>query len=313
MQSRYQHSAPYDDLALAWPQERPGRGPLALVLDHARRRAALRRSRPMPERRLTYLLRTLAAFRRQAQWLRLVGASRTMRAAAESNPRVYERWQSHYISRSFDLATRARLIEAHYRFVAREFPERLSSRLLKGHDVRLATLPLGGGEVAYLHARAPEHECTGELGLYLLNGEKEAISSCTITFGGADGLLVGAVRGSWAYLGRGAIARFTRASGGVRPRDLLLSVVRALATHYGIDRLRGVSREAHPLDRRAGVTVAAYDRFWRRHGGVPGMDGCYDIPLAGSSSGRAEHDAFRNEVCEVALKTFFRTPAPATL
>jgi uncharacterized protein VirK/YbjX len=306
MQSRYQQSAPYDDLGLDWARERPDRGPLALILDHARRRAALRRSVPMRERRLAYLLRTLASFRRQAQWLRLVGASRTMRAAAESNPRVYERWQSHYISRSFDMATRARLIEAHYRFVAREFPERLSSRLLKGHDVRLATLPLGGGEVAYLHARAPEHECTGELGLYLLNSDKEVISSCTITFGGADGLLIGAVRGSWAYLGRGAIARFTRATGGVRPRDLLMSVVRALAAHYGVERLRGVACEAHPLDRRAGVTVAAYDRFWRRHGGVEGADGCYDIPLAGTASGRAESDAFRSEACAVALKTLGR-------
>ncbi|MGE7137556.1 DUF535 family protein [Luteibacter sp. NPDC031894] len=304
MQPRYPQSAPYEDLPLGWAPHRQERGPLALVLDHARRRAALRRALPMPERRLTYLLRTLAAFRRQAQWLRLVGASRAMRAAAESNPRVYERWQSHYISRSFDLATRARLIEAHYRFVARAFPERLSSRLLKGHDVRLATLPLGNGELAYLHARAPEHECTGELGLYLLNGEKEVISSCTITFGGADGLLLGAVRGSWAYLGRGAIVRFSRATGGVRPRDLLLSVVRALARHYGIDRLRGVGRDQHPLDRRAGVTAAAYDRFWRRHGGVPDADGCYEIPLVAAPSGRPERDAFGSDACDVVLKAF---------
>jgi uncharacterized protein VirK/YbjX len=307
MQPRYHQSAPFDDLPVGWASHRRERGPVALVLDHARRRAALRRSLPMPERRLSYWLRTLAAFRRQAQWLRLVGASRAMRAAAETNPRVYERWQSHYISRSFDLATRARLIEAHYRFVAREFPQRLSARLLKGHDVRLATLPLGGGELAYLHARAPEHECTGELGLFLLNGEKEVISSCTITFGGDEGLLVGAVRGSWAYLGRGAIARFTRATGGVRPRDLLLSVVRALAAHYGIARVRGVGHQAHPLDRRAGVTAAAYDRFWRRHGGVPGAHGCYDIPLAAAPTGRPERDAFRTEACEVALRTFGKT------
>lgn len=307
MQPRYPHSAPFDDLPLGWTSPRQDRGPLGLVFDHARRRAILRRSRPLPERRLAYLLRTLTAFRRQAQWLRLVGTSRAMRTAAEFNPRVYERWQSHYISRSFDLDARARLIEAHYRFVAREFPERLSNRLLKGHDVRLATLPLGDGEVAYLHARAPESECTGELGLYLLNGDKEVISSCAITFGGTEGLLVGAMRGSWAYLGRGAIARFSRASGGLRPRDLLLAVVRALATHYGVERVRGVSCAAHPLDRRAGVTVASYDRFWRRHGGVPGVDGCYEIPRLGGSSGRAERDAFRHEACEVALKAFAKS------
>jgi len=308
MQSRYPHTAPFDDLPRGWssPRQAPERGPLALIIGHARRRAALSRSRPLPERRLAYLLKTLAAFRRKAEWLRLVGTSRVMRAAAESNPRVYERWQSHYISRAFSLDARARMIEAHYRFVAREFPARLSSRMLKGHDVRLATLPLGNGEIAYLHARAPEHECTGELGLYLLNADKEVVSSCTVTFAGADGVLVGAMRGSWAYLGRNAIVRFTRATGGLRPRDLLLAVVRALATHYGIERVRAVSRAAHPLDRRHGVTTAAYDRFWKRHGGVPGADGCFELSRIDMATGSAERDAFRREACDVALKSFAR-------
>ncbi|MET0936289.1 MAG: DUF535 family protein [Luteibacter sp.] len=309
MQPHYPDPTALHDLPLGWASPRSPRSALSLVLGHARRRATLRRRGRVHERRLPYLLRTLTAFRRQALWLGLVGASRAMRDAAEVNPRVYERWQSHYISREFDLATRARVVESHYRFVAREFPERLRTRLLKGHDVRLATLPLGGGEIAYLHARAPENESTGEMGLYLLNADKEVISSCAITFAGADGVLVGAMRGSWAYLGRGAIARFTRATGGLRPRDLLLAVVRALATYYGIDRVRGVSRDAHPLDRRAGVTTAAYDRFWRRHGGTLGGDGCYDIPHVGVSSGRAERDAFRREACEVTLRAFARAAA----
>lgn len=307
MQPRYPQHSTFDDLPLGWASASRTRGPLALVIDHARRRAALRRQRPMPERRLAYLLRTLAAFRRQARWLGLVGASRAMRAAAESNPRVYERWQSHYVSRSFDLVARARLIEAHYRFVAREFPERLSRRLLKGHDVRLATLPLGDGDMAYLHARAPEHECTGEMGLYLLNGEKEVISSCTLTFGGSDGLLIGEMRGSWAYLGRAAITRFSRATGGLRPRDLLLSVVRALAVSYGIERVRGVGQAAHPLDRRAGVTASSYDRFWRRHGGVLGADGFYDLPRKAVSGDGSAREAFRRDACEAVLRAFARS------
>ncbi|HVI56668.1 MAG TPA: DUF535 family protein [Luteibacter sp.] len=307
MHPHYPDPTTVHDAAPGWAPARPARHALALVLDHARRRAALRRQGTVRERRLPYLLRTLLSFRSQATWLRLVGSSWAMRDAADMNPRVYERWQTPYISQAFSLATRARVIDAHYRFVAREFPERLRSRLLKGHDVRLATLPLGGGEIAYLHARTPEHEATGEMGLYLLNADKEVISSCAITFAGADGVLVGAMRGSWAYLGRGAMARFARATGGLRPRDLLLAVIRALATYYGIERVRGVSRAAHPLDRRAGVGKASYDGFWRRHGGTPGQDGCYDIPRLALSSGRAERDAFRREACEVTLKSFVRT------
>lgn len=304
MPTHYPEPTVGSDVSLAWSAPRPARSALALVLDHARRRESLRRRGPLPERRLSYLLRTLTAFRRQARWLGLLGGSRVMRAAAELNPRLYERWQKPYISPDFDLATCARLVEAHYRFIAREFPERLRDRLMKGHDVRLATLPLGDGEMAYLHARAPENETTGELGLFLLNGDKEVVSSCAITFGGPDGLIVGAMRGSWAYLGRGAMSRFSRATGGLRPRDLLLAVVRALATYYGIDRVRGVARAAHPHDRRAGVSTASYHRFWRRHGGLPGDGGCYEIPRLVLASGSAQRDTFRREACELAMRAF---------
>jgi uncharacterized protein len=289
---------------MGWSHPAPDMGGLRLVLEHFRRRATQRHRFPMTENRMRYLWRTVREFPRQAAWLRLVGRSREIRAAAEVNPALYERWHLHYISRRFDLADRARIIESHYRFVSREFPERLRLRLLKGHDVRLATLPLGNGQVAYLHARAPESAQCGELGLFLLNGEKEVVSSCAVTFAGADGILVGAMRGSWAYLGRAAITGFTRATDGLHPRELLLAVVRALATYYGMERIRGVAAVHHPQDRRAGVTAAAYDRFWRRHGGVPGAGGCYEIPVLGLPTGRPARDAFRREACEVVLKAF---------
>ena len=301
------HHAPHTlpELPLGW-RARPGHGGLRLLLAHARRRAALRRKQVLPEGRLRYLLSSLLALPRHASWLKLVGASRALRAAAELNPRLYERWQSHYISREFDLADRGRIVDAHYGFVSRELPERLRLRLLKGHDVRLATLPLGGGEMAYLHARAPENESCGELGLFLLNGDKEAIASCAITFAGEEGLLVGAMRGPWAYMGRGPVAAFTRASGGLRPRDLLFTVVRALARHYGFRRLRAVGAMAHPLGRRAGVTAASYDRFWHRHGGVPGANGLYEMPLTATVQEHGDREAFGREVCDVTLRAFAR-------
>ncbi|MGA7438970.1 MAG: DUF535 family protein [Luteibacter sp.] len=304
MQPRISHSRTLHDLPLGWSPPTADIGGLRLMIEHFRRRATQRHRFPVTENRVRHLWRTLRALPRQAAWLRLVGRSRDMRAAAEVNPALYERWQPHYISRRFDMVDRARIIETHYRFVSREFPERLRLRLLKGHDVRLATLPLGDGQVAYVHARAPESAQCGELGLYLLNADKEVISSCALTFAGAEGILVGAMRGSWAYLGRAAITGFTRASGGLHPRELLLAVVRALATYYGVPRIRGVSVAQHPQDRRAGVTLAAYDRFWRRHGGVAGASGCYEVPVQGLPTGHMARDAFRREACEVVLKSF---------
>lgn len=307
MQPRFPAPRAFDSLAVA---PRPGseRGGLRLVLDHLRRRSTLRRRQALPESRLGYLFDSLAGWQRQATWLRLVDASRDLRAVAERQPHLFERWRAPHISREFDLATRARILEAHYRFVEREFPARLRERLLKGHDLRLATLPLGQGQMAYLHARAPEDERSGELGLYLLNGQKEVVASCAITFGGAEGLLIGGVRGAWAYLGRAATAHFIRASGGARPRDLLLAVVRALAAHYGILRLRGVADAARPVERRGKLMAIANDRFWRRHGGRPGVAGCYEIPARHETSPTARGDAFGRDACQVALRAFARQP-----
>jgi hypothetical protein len=257
---------------------------------------------------------------RRSGWRRLLASSPALREAAVADPRLYERCHAPYVSRRFPRRARYRIVEAHYRFLAeRFFPARLRRKLLKGHDVRVATLRLRHGEAAYLHLRRPGLGLAGELGLFLLAGDKRVLSSCTITFGGAEGVLIGAMQGSWAFMGRQPIRAFTRAAHGLRPKDLLLSLVQALAVFYGFERLRAVGNAAHPLA-GTGLVRADYDAFWRERGGWLGADGCWVLPLVRPSrdpatvaskrrAARRRREQFREEACAAFLKAF-RWPSP---
>lgn len=228
---------------------------------------------------LRYAHHSLLQLPRQLAWLRFLDSSEAVRQAVRADPGLYGRWHAPSISRELDAAARLRILEAHYRFLLERFPPRLRDKLLRGHDVRIGALRMRDGELVYLHLRKPAVRAMGELGLYLLTADKEVLSSCSFTFGGEEGLLIGAMQGSWSFLGRKPIRSFTRGSHGVRPKDLLLTLMRVLSRLYGIERLRGVAQAAHPF---AAHIHADYDSFWRENGGVRGEAGLYELPRFGT-------------------------------
>ncbi|WNL44134.1 DUF535 family protein [Dyella sp. BiH032] len=226
-----------------------------------------------------YARHSLAHLPRQLNWLRFLDGAEAMRQAVRADPGLYGRWHRPFMSRELGPDARMRLLQAHYRFLLERFPPRLRDKLLRGHDVRIGTLRLRDGTPVHLHLRKPAVRAMGELGLYLVSNDKEVLSSCSFTFGGEEGLLIGAIQGAWSFLGRNPIRAFTRGSHGVRPKTLLLTLVRVLARLYGIERLRGVAKAAHPF---AAQIHADYDAFWRENGGVPGEDGFYELPRFGA-------------------------------
>jgi uncharacterized protein VirK/YbjX len=226
-----------------------------------------------------YILQSVVHLPRQMAWLRFLDGSEAMRQAVRADPGLLGRWHRTFVSRELGAPARQRILEAHYRFLLERFPPRLRDKLLRGHDVRLGTLRLRDGTPVHLHLRKPAARAMGELGLFLLNGDKEVLSSCTFTFGGEEGLLIGAMQGAWPFLGREPVRVFTRGSHGVRPKALLLTLVRVLARLYGIERLRGVAKASHPF---VELIHADYDGFWRENGGVPGEHGFYELPRFGN-------------------------------
>lgn len=267
---------------------------------------------------LRYTRHGLAHLPRQLAWLRFLDGSEAMRQAVRADPGLYGRWHVPFVSRELGPAARLRILEAHYRFLLERFPPRLRDKLLRGHDVRIGTLRLRDGAPIHLHLRKPAVRAMGELGLYLVTGDKEVLSSCTFTFGGEEGLLIGAMQGAWSFLGRGPIRAFTRGSHGVRPKNLLLTLMRVLSRLYGIERLRGVAHAAHPFATRI---QADYDAFWLENGGAPGEDGFYELPRFGARrpvrllpskrrSARRQREQFLDEARSIFLRALdWRRPS----
>lgn len=227
-----------------------------------------------------YLARSLRHYALQSDWLAFLHDAPRMRAMLAHDPRLLERPQHDYISRRFDVATRYAIIRSHYDFVLARFPAELVRQVyLDGRSV-LGTLTLKDGSALALELRRPTGRSReGELALYLADGESRALSSIIFTFAD-DGrtLLLGCLQGAAAELGRDAVRELTKQCYGLRPKNLLLSMLLGGAEQLGVERVRGVGNAVHPFAGTPGKIKADYDGFWLENEGLAHTDGCYDLP-----------------------------------
>lgn len=242
------------------------------------------------------------------RWQRWLDASDALRRAAAHDGTLSVRCQTAYISRLFDEETRCEIAAAHYRFLHERFPPRLGARLIKGHDAPLIHFMLANGHSAHVHLRPPMMPCCGELGLYLLTEEKNVLASCTFTFAGRHGVLIGAMHGSWSFMGKQPTRIFTRAAYGLRPKNLLLSLVYALADLFAIERIRAVADAVRPADRHLRRTAPPQDAFWLENAALPDGMGNYLLPVperrrpleqvpSKRRSARRRREHLRQELC----------------
>jgi len=204
-----------------------------LWLEAARRRWSLRLAAGESAWQLAWLmLRWLCRYPRQTQWLRAVDDCEAMRRAAQTDPRLYERWHRPCISPRFGPAARRRIVAAHYAFVQHRLPRRMRERMLHGQDIRVATLRLEGEAPVSLHLRKPARADAGELALLLLAGDKSVLATCALTFAGEAGLLVAPMPSPAPRADEAAMRAFLRGSHGLHPRELLQVLARELATFH---------------------------------------------------------------------------------
>lgn len=227
-----------------------------------------------------YLWRSLRRPRLHAGWLRFVHDTPLLTAMLARDPRLLERAQHPYISRRLPVARRYAILQSHYRLLLARLPApALEAVLLRG-ALPLGALALKDGAPARLELRPPTGRGReGELALYLLDASGQPLSSLVFTLAD-DGrsLLVGCVQGAAAGLGREAVRAFTRQSWGLRPKNLLLSMLYALAASLGAERVCGVGNAAHPFAGQPSKIKSDYDAFWRECHGMPGADGFYELP-----------------------------------
>lgn len=227
-----------------------------------------------------YALRSLYHLQRHTAWLGFVYSDPRMRAMLPHDPRLLERPQHDYINRRLGAAAGYAIVRSHYEYVLGHFPPAMVERIYQQGRCSIGTLPLkDGGELSVELRRPTGRGREGELALYLLDAHGRALSSAIFTLAD-DGrrLLLGCLQGAAAELGRDAVRELTRQCHGLRPKNLLLSMLLGLAQHLGAERVSGVDNAAHPFAGHTDKIKADYDSFWLECGGVPGGDGFHELP-----------------------------------
>lgn len=259
---------------------------------------------------LKYALRSLRLRPLQAAWLAFIYDDPRMRAMLTRDPRLVERPQHAYISRELGRPDGYAIIRAHYAFVLSHFAARERTAIYLDGRLEVGRLTLKDGNDIAVELRRPTGRGReGELALYLVNAAGQPLSSIIFTIAD-DGrrLLLGCLQGAAHELGRDAVRELTRQCHGLRPKNLLLSILLGFGAAIGTERVFGVGNAAHPFAREPGKIKADYDGFWLECGGVPSVNGFYELPAREPLRDVAEVDskhrsAFRRREALRALAT----------
>lgn len=226
-----------------------------------------------------YAARCLLAPLLHLRWLGVLQGHPALRDAAERDGRLVERWQHRFISRHFGVRKRLAALMDHYGFVASALPQGLLAQMYADGQVVLAEAAMKNGEPLRVVLMPPTRKgCEGELNIALATSDDTLLFSATITVLPSTGeLLVGCLQGPNTEDGQERVRLVTRQCHGLRPKNLLLSLLYGFAASHGSLRLRGISNDGHA---RSGRIKASYDTFWIESAGVLARDGFFDLPPA---------------------------------
>ncbi|WP_430392400.1 VirK/YbjX family protein [Dyella sp. 20L07] len=231
---------------------------------------------------LKYAARSARMARRQSAWLGELYGSARLTAYLGHDPRLHERWHHHYINRRLGRAQRMAVISSHYRFAFDRLPTALVDAVYLQGRYELGALTLKDGSQLLLELRRPTGRSReGELSLCLANTQGQLLSSMIFSIA-EEGrmLLVGCVQGAANELGREAVRELTKQCYGLRPKNLLFSLLLAFGSFTGAQQIRGVSNLVHPFAGNANKIKADYDSFWEECQGVLQPDGFFALPTS---------------------------------
>jgi uncharacterized protein len=272
---------------------------------------------------LKYVARSIRMARRQSAWLAELYGSPRLTSVLAHDPRLHERWHHHYINRRVGRAERMAIISQHYRFAFQRLPQAMVDAVYLHGRHLLGTLTLKDGSELLLELRRPTGRSReGELALCLANSQGQLLSSVifSVTDEGRT-LLIGCLQGAAADLGREAVRELTKQCYGLRPKNLLFSLLLAFGSFAGATQIRGVSNLAHPFAGEADKIKADYDSFWEECQGVLQPDGFFALPTTEAERDESQveskhrsafrrREMLRREACARLLAALRDQPLP---
>jgi uncharacterized protein VirK/YbjX len=239
---------------------------------------------PLLRERIKIRVRALLHPRQTPAWLRLLNSHPAFSEYVRSCPRFLYKVYRPYISNALGAEDRLEAIRAHYHFIFRRgLGQTVARASLK--PVELASAEGKSGLPYAIQLRTVDmFDREGELVLQLAQGDKViyTVAFTVAPRAGRPAASIGCVQGGKLDDAREAIRLATRDLHGIRPKQLMVSLVRQLAHEYGCERLHLVSNRNRVIYKaiRHGRVLADYDALWEELGAVRNASGDYELDCA---------------------------------
>lgn len=214
-------------------------------------------------------------------WLQLLNSHPLFHELIKTSPRMIYKIYRPYLSNTLNCDQRLALLEDHYRFVFRHGLAPLVLRAARGAVVLGELEGKTGGRYQIRLCAINALEREGELVLQLTQDEALVYSVAFAFFQGERGMAVGigCMQGPQGDDGLQRIKDATRELHGLRPKNLMLRLVRQLGHDYGCGELRlvGNGNRAMRGAARKGKVHADYDGLWEEMDAQRRPDGDYQL------------------------------------
>ena len=216
------------------------------------------------------------------RWLALLNSHPAFSELVQHAPRLLHKVYRPYLTNTLCREQRLAVLASHYQFVLRRQLGPTVVQASRG-AVWLASAAGKTGTEYQLQLRAIDPcEREGELVLQLSAGGALLYSAAFTfsTLSGAPVVSLGCLQGPKGADGLEAIRHATRELHGMRPKQLLVTLVRHLGFQLGCTQLRlvGNANRAVRGAMRQGRVRADYDQLWTELGALRQADGDYALP-----------------------------------
>jgi uncharacterized protein VirK/YbjX len=226
------------------------------------------------------MLRGLLHWRQTRRWLQHLNANPIFSDLVRACPRLILKIYRPYLSKTLSCQQRLDVLIAHYRFVFAQGLGRLVS-LAAREPVSLASVCGKSGRRYQIALRAVGIlEREGELVLQLSDAEGVIYSAAFSFFfhGTVPAIGIGCIQGPRGDDGLERIREATRDLHGLRPKNLLVRLVRQLGYEYGCDQLILVGNGNRTVPSvRDGRVFADYDALWQELGAEACPNGDFSL------------------------------------
>lgn len=239
---------------------------------------------PLLRERIKIRMRALMHARQTPAWLRLLNSHPAFSDYVRNCPRFLYKVYRPYGSLALTPDERLAAIRAHYEFVFQRGLGPLVARASLG-PVALAACEGRSGLPYEIQLRTVNmFDREGELVLQLAQ-EGRVIYTLAFTIAprvGRPAVSIGCIQGGKLDDAREAIRVATRDLHGLRPKQLMVGLVRQLGHEYGCERLHLVSNRNRVVYTaiRQGRVQADYDQLWEELGAVRNSVGDFELDCA---------------------------------